>query len=129
MVSAMNIIPGKVAPPYESGDTKFTGYAAPSRGATEISLWRIEMAAGSSSPLHEMDVEEVFLAVRGEAVAAVGGVESTVGVGDCLVLPARTPFTLTAGPEEPFQAVACMRAGGRATLVPSGESFLPPWAQ
>jgi len=87
------------------------------------------MAAGSSSPLHEMDVEEVFLAVCGESVAAVGGVESMVGVGDCLVLPARTPFTLTAGPDEPVQAVACMRAGGRATLVPSGESFLPPWAQ
>jgi mannose-6-phosphate isomerase-like protein (cupin superfamily) len=124
----MKLIPGKAAPPFAVGGTTITGYAAPSRGATEVSLWRIELSPGASSPLHQMDVEEVFLGVSGSAVAVIDGTESTVGAGDCLILPARTPFTLTAGAEA-FQAVACMTAGGQATMLPGGETFLPPWAE
>ena len=129
MLMPMNIIQSKAAPPYAVGGTTITGYAAPSRGATEVSLWRIDLAPGASSPLHEMDVEEVFLAVSGEAAAVVDGIESNISAGDCLILPARTPFTLTAGREQPFQAVACMTAGGKATMLPGGETFLPPWAE
>ncbi len=129
MLMPMNIIQSKAAPPYAAGGTTITGYAAPSRGATEVSLWLIKLAPGASSPLHEMDVEEVFLAVSGEAATVVDGIESTISAGDCLILPARTPFTLTAGSEQPFQAVACMTAGGKATLLPGGETFLPPWAE
>jgi quercetin dioxygenase-like cupin family protein len=129
MLMSMNIIQSKAAPPYAVGGTTITGYAAPSRGATEVSLWRIELAPGASSPLHEMDVEEVFLGISGQATAAVDGIASTISAGDCLILPARTPFTLTAGTGQPFQAVACMTAGGKATLLPGGETFLPPWAE
>jgi mannose-6-phosphate isomerase-like protein (cupin superfamily) len=125
----MNIFHSEAAPPYAVGDNSITGYAAPSRGATQVSLWRIELAPGASSPLHEMDVEEVFLGISGEAAVVVGGTESTIGPGDCLILPAGTPFTLTAGTEHSFQAVACMTAGGKATMLPGGETFLPPWAE
>jgi quercetin dioxygenase-like cupin family protein len=124
----MNLILGQAAPPYEAGGTTITGYAAPSRGATEVSLWRIELAPTTSSPLHQMDVEEVFLCLDGRAVATVDDIETTVDAGDCLILPARTPFILTAGPDEPFRAVACMTAGGRATMLPDGSSFVPAWA-
>ena len=124
----MNIITAQAAPPYAAGGTTITGYAAPSRGATAVSLWRIELAPTSSSPLHQMDVEEVFLCLEGQAVAVVDNVETTVGAGDCLILPAATPFTLTAGTDEPFRAVACMTAGGRATMLPNGATFVPPWA-
>ena len=67
----MKLITRHAAPPFVVGGTTITGYAAPSRGATEVSLWRIELSPGSSSPLHQMDVEEVFLVVDGEAVAVV----------------------------------------------------------
>ena len=125
----MNLISQQSAPPFAAGGTTITGYAAPSRGANTVSLWRIELAAGSSSPLHQMDVEEVFLGIEGSAVAEVDGRRTTVTAGDCLILPATTPFTLTAGPDQPFQAVACMPAGGRATMLPDGATFVPPWAE
>jgi quercetin dioxygenase-like cupin family protein len=125
----MNLISQQTAPPYSAGGTTITGYAAPSRGATAISLWRVEMAAGSSSPLHEMDVEEVFLGTEGSAVADVDGHRTTVSAGDCLILPAGTPFTLTVGPDGPFRAIACMPAGGQATMLPGGATFVPPWAE
>src|SRR4249919_2924603 len=113
----MNLIPLRTAPSFSAGGTVITGYAAPSRGATEVSLWRIELTPGSSSPLHEMDVEEVFLGLHGEAVAVVGETESIIRAGDCLILPARTPFTLTAAAEQPFRAIACMPTGGQAKML------------
>lgn len=125
----MKLITEQSAPPFAAGGAMITGYAAPSRGATAVSLWRLEMAAGSSSPLHQMDVEEVFLGLEGSAVVEVNGRQTTVAAGDCLILPATTPFTLTAGPAGPFRAVACMPAGGRASMLPDGASFLPPWAE
>ena len=64
----MNLISQETAPPFAAGGATITGYAAPSRGATAVSLWRIELAPGSSSPLHQMDVEEVFLGLAGSAV-------------------------------------------------------------
>ena len=125
----MNLISRHSAPPFAAGGTTITGYAAPSRGATAVSLWQIELAPGSSSPLHQMDVEEVFLGLEGSAVVEVGGQQTIVGAGDCLILPATTPFTLTAGQEGPFRAVACMPVGGRAIMLPDGATFVPPWAE
>ena len=67
----MTLISQQSAPPYAADGTTITGYAAPSRGASQISLWRIELAPAASSPLHQMDVEEVFLGLEGEAVAVI----------------------------------------------------------
>jgi quercetin dioxygenase-like cupin family protein len=125
----MTLISLESAPPYTAGGTTVTGYAAPSRGANAISLWRIELAPGASSPLHLMDVEEVFLGTEGRAAAIIDGTESIVSAGDCLILPAGTPFTLTAQADGPFRAVACMPAGGQATMLPDGATFVPPWAE
>ena len=125
----MTLITRQAAPPFTVGGTTVTGYAAPSRGATEVSVWRIELAPGTSSPLHQMDVEEVFLVLDGDAVAVVADTRSTIGEGDCLIVPARTPFTLTSSDERPFLAVACMTAGGQATMLPDGGTFVPPWAE
>ena len=49
-------------------------------------------------------------------------------VGDCLILPADTAFTLHVPGEEPFFAMACIPVGGQATMVPDGPTFAPPWA-
>ena len=117
------------APTFSADDTTVIGYASPARGATSISLWRIELAPGSTSPLHEIDVEEVFLGLQGSAVVTIGGRQVPIGAGDCLVLPPQTAFTLAAAEDGPFLAVACMPAAGKATLLPNGPTFVPPWAQ
>ena len=123
------LIPLKDAPIFGADGTTVTGYASPSRGARSISLWRIELAAGSTSPLHNMDVEEVFLGLHGSAALTVDGGCSQIGAGDCLVLPPHTAFTLTAADDGPFLAVACMPTDGTATMLPDGPTFVPPWAQ
>src|SRR3954447_5541258 len=116
----MRLITRTDAPTFDVGGTAVTAYAAPSRGSSEISLWRIELAPGSTSPRHHMDREEVFLGLEGRAIADVGGTERPLGPGDCLILPARTDFTLHVAGPRPFRAVACVPAGAQAIMVPDG---------
>jgi quercetin dioxygenase-like cupin family protein len=125
----MNVIRSSDAPVFEAGDTTVTAYASPSRGSTETSLWRLELAPGSISPLHQLDREEVFLGLEGEMEATVDGVATRVGPGDCLIVPAGTAFSLRVPEGEPFRGIACLPAGGQATVLPAGPSFVPPWAQ
>jgi mannose-6-phosphate isomerase-like protein (cupin superfamily) len=125
----MPIIRHEDAPLFDASGTTVTAYAAPSRGASQVSLWQIELAPRSTSPLHYMDCEEVFLGLEGHALAVLDGREHPLGAGDCLILPPGTPFTLHVPGDEPFRALACLPAGGQATLVPSGTTFVPPWAE
>jgi quercetin dioxygenase-like cupin family protein len=129
MLPPMKLIKHTEAPVFNAGGTTVTAYAAPSRGASELSLWQLELAPGSTSPLHEMDREEVFLGLQGHAVAAIDGTEHPLGRGDCLILPAGTAFTLHVDGEEPFRAVACLPVGSVATMVPDGSTLVPPWTE
>lgn len=126
----MTIIKAAEAPVFDAPGSTFKAYAAPSRGADQVSLWSVELAPGSTSPLHHMDCEEIFFGLAGRAVATVAGQPHTLEAGDCLILPAGTDFTLhVADTDEPFRAIACMPAGGQATMVPEGITIAPPWAQ
>ena len=121
------IITAKDAPTFSQPGLEATGYAAPSRGTRELSLWRLELAAGEVSPDHSLSHEEVFLALAGSAVATIDGERHAFGSGDCLVVPPGAAFTLTAG-NDGLGAVCAMAAGGRATLLPDGPTITPPWA-
>jgi quercetin dioxygenase-like cupin family protein len=125
----MHLIKRAHAPTFDAGGTTVTGYAAPSRGAAEVSLWEIELAPGSISPRHHMDREEVFLGLDGHAVAEIDGSEHSLGAGDCLILPAGTDFTLHVPGRQPFRALACLPAGAQATMAGDGATFVPPWGQ
>jgi len=113
---------------FDVPDTQVMAYAAPSRGSTELCLWRIDIAPGSTSPLHHMDCEEVFMCVAGRAVLVTAEGEQDVVAGDCVVLATGTDFSFRVLGAQPFSAFACIRAGGKATMADSGDTFLPPWA-
>src|SRR3954471_18544148 len=126
----MTIIKSADAPVFDAPGSTFTAYAAPSRGAEQVSLWCVELEPGTASPLHCMDCEELFFALAGRAVVTVDERARTLEAGDCLILPAGTAFTLqVAESDVPFRAIACMPAGGRATVVPAGDTSAPRWAQ
>ena len=124
----MNLITAADAAIFDIPDTHVIAYAAPSRGSTELCLWRIDIAPASTSPLHHMDCEEVFLCLDGHAVVMTSAGERPLQSGDCLVLPAGTDFSFRVVGDEPFRALACIRAGGKATMAASGDTFVPPWA-
>ena len=121
------IISSATAPTFEQGGVTAVGYASPSRGARDLSLWRLSLVAGEASPPHSLSREEVFLALDGSAVATIAGAEHRLSSGDCLVVPAGEPFVLVAG-DAGLEAVCAMAAGGEATLLPDGPTITPPWA-
>ncbi len=123
----MTVIAAATAPTFEAGPTTVIGLAAPSRGSTEVSAWRLSMAPGGASPEHTLTHEEVFVALSGRAVATLDGVTHEVAEGDALVVAPDVAFTLATAGDEPFEAVACMRCGGEALL--GGERLPPPWSQ
>jgi mannose-6-phosphate isomerase-like protein (cupin superfamily) len=127
-LNGMTLISAADAAVFDIPDTHVVAYAAPSRGSTQLCLWRIDIAPGSTSPLHHMDCEEIFLCVDGSAVVAIDGEERRVGPGDCLVLPAGADFSFQVDEAAPFKAVACIPAGGKATMTESGDTIVPPWA-
>ena len=86
------IISSDSAPVFRQEGVTAVGYASPSRGATDLSLWRLSLAPGEASPPHSLSREEVFLALGGSAVATIDGAEHPFADGDCLVVPTGVPF-------------------------------------
>ena len=121
------IIRSHDAPTFTQGGVTATGYASPSRGARDLSLWRIALAPHEASPPHTLSHEEVFLALEGGATATLYSADHSLAAGDCLVVGPGVPFTLSAGPDG-FAAVCAMVAGGEATILPDGPTLTPPWA-
>jgi quercetin dioxygenase-like cupin family protein len=115
------------APRFGQDGFAMVGSAAPSRGCPTVSAWRLTAAPGAVSPVHRLTSDEVFVALRGALEATVGGAVVTVRAGETLTVPPGVEFSLANRGDEPFEAVACMAAGGQA-LIGDGEPFTPPWA-
>jgi quercetin dioxygenase-like cupin family protein len=122
----MPVITAEEAPTFEVDGTRVVGLAAPSRGATHTSAWRLTLAAGAASPPHALSHEEVFVALRGRVEARYPESVEEVGAGGALIVPAGVEFTLVNPGDEPFEAVAVLPVGGRAVV--DGEPLTPPWA-
>jgi mannose-6-phosphate isomerase-like protein (cupin superfamily) len=124
----MSVISAAGAPEFTLPHATFTGLASPSRGAKENAVWRVVVAPGSPGGRHYLSHEEIFVAIKGSALAHIGDVEHVVNPGDALVVPKEVEFNLTNPHAEPFEAVVVFPVGGKANL-PGGEPFTPPWAE
>lgn len=124
----MPFIPAAQAPNFSIPGSDFTGLAAPSRGSTETSVWRLRVAPGSIGKQHQLTREEIVVALAGAAVANVGSDRFALGPGDTVVVPAFTDFSLDNEGVAPFEAVVAFPVGGAALLPDGGQQFTPPWA-
>jgi quercetin dioxygenase-like cupin family protein len=120
-------ITADTAPRFGQDGFSMVGLAAPSRGCPTVSAWRITAAPGARSVTHRLTSDEVFVAVSGELTASVDGRELVVRAGESLSVPPGVDFSLANHGDAPFEAIACMAAGGQA-LVGDGAPFTPPWA-
>ena len=122
----MPVIAAADAVHFDNDGTQVVGLASPSRGSSELSAWRLRLAAGAGSPRHAVDREEVFVILAGRVqLTHDGGVEEA-SAGGALVAPPGREFALyNPGPDE-LDAVVCAPAAIIATV--GGETFAPPWA-
>ena len=124
----MPLVQGSTAPKFTLPHAVFTGLASPTRGSTETSVWRVNLAPRAEPVIHSLTREEIFVALAGSALATVDGVEHHITPGDALVVPAGVPFGLANPHDEPFEAVVAFPVGGQATM-PDAAPFTPPWAE
>lgn len=113
---------------HDAGSTRFWQLAAPSTGSTEASVWRVEVPADSEPVAHELTREEILVVLSGTARASLNGIVDEVAVGDAVVVPPHSPFSLSAVGPDPLVALAYLPVGGQAKIG-DGEPFTPPWAQ
>ena len=124
----MPLIAAADAPVFDLPGIRFTGLAAPSRGASENAVWTVEVAPGTDATPHQMTREETFVAVEGAARAFVGGREHRLSAGSALVVPPHTDFALDNPFDAPFRAVVVVPVGGQA-MIGDAPAFTPPWAE
>jgi quercetin dioxygenase-like cupin family protein len=124
----MPVLPAPSTPTHDIPGARFTTLASPSRGSAETSVWRLELLPGAEPVPHTVTREEIFVALDGEALATLDGVDQTVLSGDTLVLPVGVEFRLVATGAAPFRALVCLPVGGQAATI-GGEPFTPPWAE
>lgn len=124
----MPIVHADDAVAHDVGGTTFVPLVAPSRGTTEISVWRVQLPPGGDPVPHEVTREEVLVILSGVARASIAGEVTLVAAGGAVVVPPHTPFSLTAAGDEPVTALAYLPVGGQARL-PGQPAFTPPWAQ
>ena len=123
----MPIIKEHDAPRFGEDGVSVIGLASPSRGCRSVSAWRVVLDPGASSPEHTLTSDEAFVALRGAARVRLDGAEHDLRAGDCLVVEPAREFAIQNDGPEPFEAVCCMAAGGKA-VVAGQDAFVPPWA-
>jgi mannose-6-phosphate isomerase-like protein (cupin superfamily) len=123
----MPVVPCPLAPTHELGGARFTSLATPSRGSSDTSVWRVEIAPGTPGTPHQVTREEVFVVLGGRAEVRLGDTVSSAGPGDAIVVPAGVRFTLSPEGDETLRALCCLPVGGQGKLA-DGEPFTPPWA-
>src|SRR4051812_8686952 len=105
------LVRAEEAPRFETHGAKVVGHASPSRGSASIATWRVTLDAGAKSPRHSLDVDEIFVCLRGGAQFHVGDQTLQVKPGDTLTVAAGTDFHFVVAGPDPFEAIACVRAG------------------
>jgi len=113
---------------WELPGTQFRSLASPSRGGSaEVSVWRLVIDPGTEGPEHRLTGGEVFAPVAGAAEIRIAGNVATIGVGDALVVPAHTNFSVSNHAGVAFEAIVCLPAGSQA-VIGDAEPFTPEWA-
>ena len=103
-------------------------YASPSTPvAAPVAVWRTEMAAGTTGPLHVVDVDQVVVVVTGELHAAVDGEEMVVPPGDSALVPAGAERVFAAGTRDLVLVTSSLP--GATARIGEGEPVPVPWAR
>lgn len=124
----MPIFSAPASATHELPGARFTALVGPRGGASDTSVWRVEIEPGTAPTMHEVTREEVFVILAGRARVIIAGVECEAAAGDAVLVPAHTPFGIASASDAPMTAICCLPVGGQARL-PNGEAFTPPWAQ
>ena len=123
----MTILRANDAPQYTLPGVVITGLAAGSRGAVELTTYRVKLDPGSALPRHSHDHEEVFTVLEGSVTTVLDGVEHATGPGDTVIVPSGAEHFVYSA-DEPADLIAAVPAG-TVFITPGGEPRVADWAK
>jgi quercetin dioxygenase-like cupin family protein len=116
-------------PRFERFGNFMQGLATPSKGSSEVMVWRTRVAPGGGPPVHKHDHDEVVVIVSGTGTfVEPDGSRHAFGPGDTLFARAGEVHELRADEGVEAEWIACM-ASGTKTMKPDGEILSTPWAE
>jgi quercetin dioxygenase-like cupin family protein len=112
-------------PIFELGGNTITSLAAPTRGADEAALFRIDLPPGGGLPRHHHDHLDVFTVEGGGGTFFLGDEAHDLEAGDSVVVPIGEWHHLVAGPRGASIVVTML---ARTKLIrEDGSEIVPPW--
>jgi quercetin dioxygenase-like cupin family protein len=114
-------------PRFELGGATVTSFAAPARGAHEVTLYRVDLPPSHGLPAHSHDHLDVFTVVAGETTFQLGEETFELNEGDSVVVPIGVRHVLEAGPGG-ASIIVTMLPGNRM-FRDDGSVSVPPWVQ
>jgi quercetin dioxygenase-like cupin family protein len=113
-------------PSFELGGNTVTSLAAPSRGAHEAALFRIQVPPLGGLPAHHHDHLDVFAVDMGGGEFHIDEEVFQLSAGDSVVVPTGAVHYLVAGPEG-ASVVGTMLAHTKLIREDDGSVIVPPW--
>lgn len=110
----------------ETPNAVMTTLASPTLGATERSVWLVDMRPGAEGPVHAFDSELVWAILEGEGLLRYNGRETAIRAGDTLVLPAGEMRQLVGG-ETGFRSVVVAQGASAVMREDGGAGGVPAW--
>jgi mannose-6-phosphate isomerase-like protein (cupin superfamily) len=114
---------------HELNGNRFSSYAAPARGSSQLCAWRLEVPPGPAGLPHRVSHEEVFYVLSGALQVMLDGRPAEpAGPGDAIVVAPGT--LLRVDNPGPGTAVAWVTTSvGLQAELPDGSRISPPWVQ
>ncbi|MDR3034837.1 MAG: cupin domain-containing protein [Kitasatospora sp.] len=112
--------------------SRFTSYAAPARGSTELCAWRLDVPAGSEGTTHSVSREEILFVLGGTLLVTLGDGPDAADVacraGDAIVVPPGSSVRV-ANPGDDAASAWVTTSGGLEAVLPDGSRLSPPWVR
>jgi quercetin dioxygenase-like cupin family protein len=119
------IIRSQDAPSFELPGIDVTGYAAPARGSSESTTYRLDVRPGEELPKHRHDHEEIVHVLAGPFFQVLDEETFELQAGDTAVIPAGT-LHYGFATDAPSSLYCAMPAGTLMQRLDGTES-VPPW--
>jgi quercetin dioxygenase-like cupin family protein len=112
-------------PTFTLGTTTITSFAAPSRGADEVALYRADLPPNGGLPPHHHDHMDVFTVVAGGGVFHIDDDTFDLVLEDSVMVPIGAVHYLEAGPEGASIVVTMLP--GTKLVRADGSETVPAW--
>ncbi len=109
---------------FETHGARFSSYATPSRGSSQLCAWRLDVPADLEGVAHRPSREEVLLVLDGELRITLDGTQADLRQGDVVLVPVDSEFRVDGGPNGATAWVTT--TPGLEAVTADGSRIAPP---